>query len=561
MAIFTYSDVKKHIQSWGDDLRATLAQLEEILIQARDNENVPIYSTKWRLKSASSAYLKARSKTNQYDSLDEITDFGGLRMLCMYEQDIRRVHDFFIRKIIKNEDLKLNLIEYKTFNWEHDDNEKMNTIVANAGLKESIIPPESSKKESGYRSVHYLIKLEKYSTPITIEIQLRTLLQDVWSEIEHSLSYKNGIVDPYIKRNFLLLAESLKTNDSLVAHLYDISAKQKKINHSHALRSKPYRIFSYDPALDSSLFESKPGLLYKRKEYESYISNNISVMPPSTWIEEAKNQLDKINNELDTQDIRADQRYKYWEAMERAFLDFHGSNLNKASKQYKKIMESGKAGKGLRTYVTSLRYGEIQFILGNTKDALEAFDDADLLCRQHIENESGRVVKFKLDLYRIKIKLANIYWHLGRKFYQISLDEIKEAESIYNQIKDDIEEDENERDKEKLSLNNNLCWYYLEDFLCNNNEDSYNYAKKSFIVINEIIEKNKSLDLLNLNVLDTLAWFSFQTYLKENNAKMLIQAKEFLEDMQSTSIPYRSTLQFFSNKIHLNHYETILSES
>lgn len=53
---------------------------------------------------------------------------------------------------------------------------------------------ERKYKESGYSSIHYTVKLKESSIPETekpnIEIQVRTLAQELWCELEHVLSYK-----------------------------------------------------------------------------------------------------------------------------------------------------------------------------------------------------------------------------------------------------------------------------------------------------------------------------------------------------------------------------------
>jgi ppGpp synthetase/RelA/SpoT-type nucleotidyltranferase len=53
---------------------------------------------------------------------------------------------------------------------------------------------EQVDKPSGYRSVHYKVRLRKSSLPNgmrpTFELQVRTVAQDLWSALEHHLGYK-----------------------------------------------------------------------------------------------------------------------------------------------------------------------------------------------------------------------------------------------------------------------------------------------------------------------------------------------------------------------------------
>jgi putative GTP pyrophosphokinase len=75
----------------------------------------------------------------------------------------------------------------------------------------------------GYSSVHYLVRLSKsriqlpeyaeYSGAIA-EIQVRTVLQHAWAEIEHDIQYKSSSVIPsVIRRRFVALAGMLEIAD------------------------------------------------------------------------------------------------------------------------------------------------------------------------------------------------------------------------------------------------------------------------------------------------------------------------------------------------------------
>jgi len=75
----------------------------------------------------------------------------------------------------------------------------------------------------GYQSIHYLVKLrdDRIKLPeyqncnkLIAEIQVRTILQHAWAEIEHDIEYKTSITIPKtIKRRFLALAGLLEIAD------------------------------------------------------------------------------------------------------------------------------------------------------------------------------------------------------------------------------------------------------------------------------------------------------------------------------------------------------------
>src|SRR5438034_11106631 len=75
----------------------------------------------------------------------------------------------------------------------------------------------------GYQSIHYLVKLtpqrarlpeyDPFALSIA-EIQVRTILQHAWAEIEHDIQYKSVETIPSsLKRRFMLLAGMLEIVD------------------------------------------------------------------------------------------------------------------------------------------------------------------------------------------------------------------------------------------------------------------------------------------------------------------------------------------------------------
>jgi putative GTP pyrophosphokinase len=75
----------------------------------------------------------------------------------------------------------------------------------------------------GYQSVHYLVSLNKVRTSLPeyqrfadaiVEVQVRTILQHAWAEIEHDIQYKSSATIPRdIKRRFMSLAGLLEIAD------------------------------------------------------------------------------------------------------------------------------------------------------------------------------------------------------------------------------------------------------------------------------------------------------------------------------------------------------------
>lgn len=92
-------------------------------------------------------------------------------------------------------------------------------------------------KESGYASIHYIARLKDSEVPEEkrpwIEIQVRTLAEDVWGEIEHILGYKPNKRTAFpVRRHFQILSTQLSTIDELFNLLYEeLSRYQVEISY------------------------------------------------------------------------------------------------------------------------------------------------------------------------------------------------------------------------------------------------------------------------------------------------------------------------------------------
>lgn len=180
--------------------------LQEIYRQLRaliDNRGLSV-TIKYRVKRLDNYCEKLRriSKIQGTDML-EITDLLGIRIICPFLEDLDTVEQL----IADNFDI----LEMERKAEQH------------------------SFREFGYDSVHLLIRTEEpnggfklpHSCPVC-EIQLRTILQEAWAEVEHELVYKSDIDIPNhsIRRKLASLNASLTLSDLI---FQEIRNEQKEI--------------------------------------------------------------------------------------------------------------------------------------------------------------------------------------------------------------------------------------------------------------------------------------------------------------------------------------------
>lgn len=118
-----------------------------------------------RMKSTHSIIEKLVQKhlAPTYGNLiKNIRDVSGIRIVCNFEEDI-----FIIKNILSKID-GINIVDEKDY--------------------------INNPKPSGYRAYHLIVEIPLDDTlNVTVEIQIRTVLMDYWSEIEHQVKYKKNI--------------------------------------------------------------------------------------------------------------------------------------------------------------------------------------------------------------------------------------------------------------------------------------------------------------------------------------------------------------------------------
>ena len=121
---------------------------------------------------------------------------AGIRVLHLYPEQLQYIHEAIKKEIINGD-----LVFYenpKAYTWDID----LKTFYKQLDIVTSIKP-------SYYTSVHYVV-MPKVGSKIKCEIQVRTLYEEVWGEIDHSLNY------PY-KCDSLSCKEQLKVLAQLTA--------------------------------------------------------------------------------------------------------------------------------------------------------------------------------------------------------------------------------------------------------------------------------------------------------------------------------------------------------
>ncbi len=166
------------------------------------NDRDPIEYIFSRVKSEESMKEKLKRKGFEVtleNALTKIYDAAGIRIICSYIDDVYSV----VEMLKKYNDLKL--IKEKDY------------------IK--------NPKENGYRSYHLVFEVPLDIAgeihPVFIEIQIRTIAMDFWSNLEHQMKYKHDIKNPE-----LIVSELKQCADEIATTDIKMQAIRKMINNS-----------------------------------------------------------------------------------------------------------------------------------------------------------------------------------------------------------------------------------------------------------------------------------------------------------------------------------------
>lgn len=224
-----YEDFNKYRQSYE-----TQADLIANILRAQSK----VHSVKTRVKDAKHLIEKVIRKTPERrkkygkdfkftvdNYKNEITDLLGIRVIHIFKEDWEEIHDFI------------------TSMW--------NVIEIVANIREGDNTKEFEAKDievcsrlSGYRSVHYLVESYPTNKKLIAEVQVRTIFEEGYGEIDHQLRYSHDNIPELLGQNLMLLNRIAGSSDEMASliNMMSKSLKEVEIEFEDKIKEKDEKI-------------------------------------------------------------------------------------------------------------------------------------------------------------------------------------------------------------------------------------------------------------------------------------------------------------------------------
>jgi ppGpp synthetase/RelA/SpoT-type nucleotidyltranferase/tetrahydromethanopterin S-methyltransferase subunit F len=205
-----------------------------------------VHSVRWRIKDAehllAKIVRKRADKSEKYAAIDVsnyfevVTDLVGLRALHLFKDDCLSIHS----ELLGLWDPQETPIVYVRAGDSSDLLDRFEEL----GLQIKSHP-------AGYRSVHYIVANKVTRVNVLAEIQVRTIFEEGWSEIDHQIRYPNFSDDPQVLYFLTILNRLAGNADEMGTFVQSLTAalQQSSANLAQANAEKETALSAMDKML------------------------------------------------------------------------------------------------------------------------------------------------------------------------------------------------------------------------------------------------------------------------------------------------------------------------
>jgi putative GTP pyrophosphokinase len=177
-----------------------------------------VHSIRFRKKSRASIKDKCDRKArkgvvvNNENCHSEIEDYFGVRLLHLHLDQLPAIHAFLVEQSEKGEFLFGE--KPKAYTWDPDFKAILEGLDFQVEFKESL-----------YTSVHYILK-NSDDSPVRCELQVRTLFEEAWGELDHWMNYPVPTKKMALREQLLVLSRVVTAGSRLAVSIHRLHTEK-----------------------------------------------------------------------------------------------------------------------------------------------------------------------------------------------------------------------------------------------------------------------------------------------------------------------------------------------
>lgn len=175
-----------------------------------------VHSVKSRLKDRTHLSAKLERKYCKDGKLifephllgEKITDLSGVRVIHLHQAQFASIHSLLMEKI-ESGDWFLHEAP-KAFSWDPESRSFFEGLHLQCEIRDTY-----------YTSVHYVIR-PRAGSLLCCEIQIRTLFEEIWGEVDHALNYPSPTTVNTCREQLRVLSKLVGAGSRLVDSIFRV---------------------------------------------------------------------------------------------------------------------------------------------------------------------------------------------------------------------------------------------------------------------------------------------------------------------------------------------------
>lgn len=179
-----------------------------------------VHSIRTRIKDLDHLRDKLARKQTQgreitpQNLFQRITDIAGVRILHLYQGQFEQIHQC-IQGQLDRGDWVLHE-KPKAYTWDPESRRFFERFGLNVQVKENF-----------YTSIHYVVR-PRADSEVSCEIQVRTLFEEIWGEIDHAINYPQATCSLSCREQIRVLARLVGAGSRLADSIFRIHVDEER---------------------------------------------------------------------------------------------------------------------------------------------------------------------------------------------------------------------------------------------------------------------------------------------------------------------------------------------